>query len=284
MDLGALFDLEIISRVVDVALVSFIIYKALLFVRGTRAQPMLLGLVIILVIYLASKNTNLVVVNWLLSNLLGSAILLIVVLFQDDLRRALTKMGLISGFGLDTQVKESVRSVVGAVAEFSSRKIGALIVIQGEVGLDEYKENAVKVDAILSKQLLSAIFCKESPIHDGAVIIDRDRVEVAGAVLPLTFNSKLVQGLGTRHRAALGLSERTDAVVIVVSEETGGITLIRDGSVSKDINVGNLKTRLDILLNQEVRESVVEEMVDDEKLTKEDKSVPERGETATELR
>jgi len=159
-------------------------------------------------------------------------------------------MGLISGFGIDLEVKESVKGIVGAVSEFSSRKVGALIVIQGEIGLEEFKENAVKIDAILSKQLLSAIFCHESPIHDGAVIVDRDRIEVAGAVLPLTINAKLVEGLGTRHRAALGLSERTDALVIVVSEETGGITLFQEGVVNRDINVGNLKSKLDSLLHQ----------------------------------
>ena len=242
-----------VSLVLDVVLVSFIIYKILLLVRGTRAQPMLLGLGIVGFVYLASKDLSLVVLNWILSNFLGSAIILIVVLFQDDLRRALIKVGLIPGFGHDPRVENSIKEIVNAIFQLASKKTGALVAIQGDIGLEDYKEHAVKIDAIVSQQLIESIFNVGSPIHDGAVIINRDRIEAAGAVLPLTFNTQLVDGLGTRHRAALGLSERTDAILVVVSEETGTVSLIREGKITREITESNLLNALNRLTDRHYR-------------------------------
>lgn len=244
-----------ISGVLDVFLVFLLIYRTLLLVRGTRAEPMLLGLGIVVLVYIASRVLHLATLNWILGNFLGSVILVIVVLFQDDLRRALIKVGLVPGFGSDAPkaLELSIREVSRAVGELASRKIGALIVIRRDVGLEDYVEPAVKLDAVVSHQLLNSIFQTSSPLHDGAVIIESDRIAAAGAVLPLSFSPNVGSSFGTRHRAAIGLSERTDALVVVVSEETGGISLIREGRISRDLNektLFNALHRLTVLRQQ----------------------------------
>jgi len=242
MDIQSLLTAETLSRVVDIVLVSGIIYTTLILVRGTRAQPMLIGLAIVAVVYFLSRELNFVVLNWILSNFLGSVILLIVVLFQDDLRRALTKVGLFSGFSneYESRSERAVEQIVAAATTLAERRIGAILVIQQEIGLGDYTEHAVEIDGVVSKQLLISIFGHESPIHDGAVVVRKDRIIAAGAVLPLSFSAELPDDLGTRHRAAVGLSEKTDALVLVVSEETGQISLVRDGKITRDIGSSNL--------------------------------------------
>lgn len=241
MDLGIWLewiDWSKIAGLLDVLLVYLLIYRILLLVRGTRAEPMLLGLGIVVLVYIASRLLHLATLNWILGNFLGSVILVIVVLFQEDLRRALIKVGLIPGFGSNTPhaLEVSIREIAKAAGELSHRRVGGLIVLRRDVGLEEYIEPAVKLDAVVSHQLLVAVFQTASPLHDGAVIIEGDRISAAGAVLPLTFNPSISNAFGTRHRAAIGLSERTDALVVVVSEETGAISLIREGRISRDLN------------------------------------------------
>ncbi len=230
----------------DILLVYLLIYRTLLFVRGTRAGRMLLGLTIIAIFYFIAVKFELPSLTWILGNFLGSVILVIVVLFQDDLRRGLTKVGLIPGLGREDHEQGDlvIKAVAKASSELASRRIGALMVLQREVGLDEFTENAIILDSKVSHQLLISIFLPTSPIHDGAVIIANDRILAASAVLPLTFNTELSSSFGTRHRAALGLSERTDAVVVVVSEETGTISLIREGKVTRDLTESTLYTAL----------------------------------------
>ena len=242
MDLQSFLTADTFSRVVDILLVSGIIYTTLILVRGTRAQPMLVGLAIVALVYFVSRELNFVVLNWILSNFLGSVILLIVVLFQDDLRRALTKVGLFSGFSheFESRSERTVQQIVAAVSTLAEKRTGAILVIPQDVGLGDYTEHAVEIDGVVSKQLLISIFHQESPIHDGAVVVKKDRVIAAGAVLPLSFSAELPNDLGTRHRAAIGLSEKTDALVLVVSEETGQISLVRDGKITRDIGALNL--------------------------------------------
>lgn len=231
---------------VDVLLVSFLLYRILLLVRGTRGLVMLVGLVIIAIFYAISRELSLVTLNWILGNFLGSVILVIVVLFQDDLRRGLVKVGLMPGLGSSytEELEVSLREIARTAAELSSRRIGALIVIRRDVGLEDYIERAIKIDAIVSRELLVSIFAKSSPLHDGAVIVDGARLIAAGAVLPLTFNPSVSSAYGTRHRAALGLSEHTDAVVVVVSEETGAISLVREGRITTDFDERTLLSAL----------------------------------------
>jgi uncharacterized protein (TIGR00159 family) len=246
---------QYVSATLDVILVSILIYTVLLLVRGTRGQAMLLGLFIIGVFYVISRWFSLVTLNWILSNFLGSVILVIVVLFQEDLRRGLIKVGLIPGFGggLPSDIDLSIREVSRAVAELSQKKVGALIVVRRDVGLEDYLEHSLKLDALVSRELLISIFAKSSPLHDGAVIIEGNRILAAGAVLPLTFDPSVSGAYGTRHRAALGLSERTDAVVVVVSEQTGAVSLVREGRITTDFDERSLYNalhRLTLLRNR----------------------------------
>lgn len=246
---------QYVSATLDVILVSILIYTVLLLVRGTRGQAMLLGLFIIGVFYVISRWFSLVTLNWILSNFLGSVILVIVVLFQEDLRRGLIKVGLIPGFGggLPSDIDLSIREISRAVAELSQKKVGALIVVRRDVGLEDYLEHSLKLDALVSRELLISIFAKSSPLHDGAVIIEGNRILAAGAVLPLTFDPSVSGAYGTRHRAALGLSERTDAVVVVVSEQTGAVSLVREGRITTDFDERSLYNalhRLTLLRNR----------------------------------
>ena len=229
---------ELISRLLDVLLVAFLIYKLLIFVRGTRALPMIGGLTLLLILYWIASKLSLVSLKWILGNFLGSVILVIVVLFQDDLRRALTKVGLLPGFGGEgaEDHENTMRAVARAAAVLASKRMGAIIVIKREIGLDDYTEHAVAMDAVVSHQLLVSLFVPLSPLHDGAVVISGNRLSVAGAVLPLSFSPRVAANLGTRHRAAIGLSERTDALCVVVSEERGAISLVREGKIYQNLD------------------------------------------------
>jgi len=240
------FNGRLFSAVLDVILVSILIYTILLLVRGTRGQAMLLGLGIVGVFYVISRWFSLVSLSWILSNFLGSVILVIVVLFQDDLRRGLIKVGLIPGFGgsLPGDLDLSIREVSRAIHELSQKRTGALIVLRRDIGLEDYLEHAIKIDALVSRELLVSIFAKTSPLHDGAVIIEGNRLLAAGAVLPLTFDPSISGSYGTRHRAALGLSEHSDAVIVVVSEETGAVSLVREGRITTDFDERSLYNAL----------------------------------------
>ena len=237
---------SLLTGTVDVVLVYFLIYRLLLLVRGTRAERMLLGLGIVVLVYIASRAFHLSTLNWILGNFLGSVILVIVVLFQEDLRRALTRVGLIPGLGGDVPkaLELSIKEISHAAGQLASRRIGALIALARDVGLEDYTEHAVAIDAIISHQLLVSIFLPTSPLHDGAVVVEGDRIAAAGAVLPLSFSPSISNYYGTRHRAAIGLSERTDAVIVVVSEETGTISLIREGRITRDLNERTLYNAL----------------------------------------
>ena len=193
--------------------------------------------------------------NWILNNLLGSVILIVIVLFQDDLRRALIKVGLIGGFSGESlgQVESTLVEVSSAALSLAKKRKGALIVLQREIGLEEYTEHAISIEAHVSRQLLEAIFQSDSPLHDGAVIIDHGRILAAGSVLPLTFNPKIRKDLGTRHRAALGLSERSDAVVIVVSEERASVSAVYEGKIFFNLSEEGLVSVLKDLIVSEKR-------------------------------
>ena len=246
MDWHRWFEWSYVSGALDVLLVFLLIYRTLVLVRGTRGEPMLLGLGIVVLVYIASRILNLATLNWILGNFLGSVILVIVVLFQEELRRALIKVGLIPGFGSDAPKswEVSIKEISQAASELALRRIGGLIVIRREIGLEDYIEPAVKLDALVGHQLLISIFLPTSPLHDGAIIIEGDRIVAAGAVLPLTFSPSISKSYGTRHRAAIGLSERSDAMIVVISEETGTISLIREGRISKDLDEKSLYSAL----------------------------------------
>jgi diadenylate cyclase len=249
-----------LRNALDIAIVAFLIYRMLLLIRGTRAVPMLWGLTLIVLLYLVAVPLGLVTLAWFLSNFLSAIIVVVVVLFQEEIRRALTKVGLRPIFRRSTElVDRSIEEVTTVAARLSKDKVGALIVIQREIGLDEFVEDAVLLDARLSRKLLLSIFVRESPLHDGAVVIEGDRIKAAGCLLPLSFNPDLDPNLGTRHRAALGLSERSDAVIVVVSEQTGAISLAREGRLVRNLDAALLRDSLHRFLTSEVASRSPEE-------------------------
>ena len=234
----------------DVLIVAYLVYRGLLVVRGTRAAPMLFGLTLVVLLYFAARPMGLVTLSWILENFLSSLILVIVVIFQDEIRRGLTKVGLHPLYRRAEKkvLEQSIEDISLVCVRLSELKLGALIVIKREVGLDEFLEDAVMLDANLNRKLLFSIFVKESPLHDGAVLIESERIKAAGCVLPLSFNPDLDPNLGTRHRAALGLSERSDAVVIVVSEENASISLVHEGRMVRNLDGAMLRDALHRIL------------------------------------
>ena len=234
---------------VDIAIIAFVSYHVINLIRGTRAAQMLMGLMVVLATYLGSQYFELHTLNWVLDNFLASIILVIVVIFQNDIRRALTQVGAGRSLAGDRVAHgQALEEIVRAAVLLASKRIGALLVIERDVGLNEYIEVGTRLDARVSRELIHSIFLTSSPIHDGAVILQGGRITAAGCFLPLTTNPNVSKTLGTRHRAAIGLTEETDAVVIVVSEEEGKISLVREGKITRDLDAGTLRTTLQQIL------------------------------------
>lgn len=231
----------------DVLIVWFIIYRVLLIIRGTRAAQMLAGIAIIIFAYFAAKQLGLITLYWILNTFLSSIFLIIIIIFQRDIRRALTQVGQTTFAKSFENTAHSMEEVVKAARYMASRRTGALIILARETGLKDYIDSGHRVDAELSKELLISLFQTTSPLHDGAVIIRQGRILTAGCVLPLTKNPFINKKLGTRHRAAIGLSEESDAVIVVVSEETGRISLVQHGAITSDMDANSLKNRLEAI-------------------------------------
>ena len=234
----------------DILLLSVVIYWGLNLIRGTRAVPMLIGLGVVYGIYFLSNVFEVYTLNVLLKNLLGWSLVLVFIVFQDDIRRALTQVGTRPLFSPRERVAQgqAVEELIKALTYLASRRVGALVVLQNEVGLNQYIDVGTRLDAQVSKELVTSIFLPGAPIHDGALIIQRGRITAAGCFLPLTTNPNVSRTLGTRHRAAIGLTEETDALAIVVSEEDGMISLVREGKITRDVDAATLRTTLHRLL------------------------------------
>jgi diadenylate cyclase len=235
-----------IADIVDISIIAFISYQMINLVRGTRTAQMLIGFLIVLATYLASQYFELHTLNWLLSNFLASIILVIVIIFQPDIRRALTQVGAGRSFSAAERVAQGqvLEEIVRSAVLLASKRIGALIVFERDVNLSEYIEVGTRIESKVTRELMQAIFLATSPIHDGAVIIQQGRITAAGCFLPLTVNPNVSKTLGTRHRAAIGLTEETDAVVVVVSEEEGKVSLVREGRIIRDLDAGTLRNTL----------------------------------------
>ncbi|MDD2558646.1 MAG: diadenylate cyclase CdaA [Desulfuromonadaceae bacterium] len=236
----------------DVALVAFMIYRIILLIKGTRAVQMVVGLAVVLAVYVVSEIANLYTLQWLLDNFLTSIVLVIVVIFQNDIRRALMHVGRNPFFADVTYSEESkiIDELVTVTVSLASKKIGALMVIERETGLKNFLEIGVEIDAKVSSDLISAIFLPLSPLHDGALILQNGRLKQAGCFLPLSQNPDISKTLGTRHRAAIGLTELVDAVVVVVSEETGKISVAVGGRMTRGLDSTSLRRILVRLLDQ----------------------------------
>jgi uncharacterized protein (TIGR00159 family) len=229
----------------DVVVVAVGIYWLLLLIKGTRAIQILVGLGALIGLRVAADFLDLLTLAWLLDNFLGPAVLIVVILFQADIRRGLGRLG--RGFFprlSERQESQIVEEVVRAAQTLSARRVGALIVLERRTGLDDQVESGTPLDAAVSKDLLVSIFQPSSPLHDGAVLIQQGRVSHAGAILPLTLRADLPEGVGTRHRAAVGITEETDAAVIVVSEETGSISVVMGGEMIRGLDAPRLRVVL----------------------------------------
>ncbi len=233
--------------ILDIAIVSVLVYELLLFIKGTRAVQMALSGGFLIGLFFLSRWLQLETVNWVIRNLAGYVVFAIIVLFQADIRRALAHFGRAPFFRYFERAQsadETIEELVVAASTLASRRIGAIIVLERQIGLRNYIEGGIPLDAMVTYDLLASIFQPGSPLHDGAVIIQGDRVSAAACFLPLSVNPKVSRELGTRHRAALGLTEENDAVAIVVSEESGSISLAMGGDLERGISADDLKTRL----------------------------------------
>ncbi len=230
----------------DILIVAAIIYEVLVLLRGTRGAQMALGIIIIIVFYYLSRRWHLETVQWILTNLLPFFFLAIIIIFQSEIRRGLTSMGKNPFWRSLTPVKISdiYDEIVLTATTLSSQKIGALIVLERDVGLKNYVESGIALNAQLSFDLLTTIFNPHTPLHDGAVIVQREKIAAAACFLPLTLDPRLSKELGTRHRAAIGITEETDAVALVVSEETGSISVAEGGKIERDLDGEQLKLKL----------------------------------------
>ena len=236
---------------VDIAIVAVFFYQVLILIRGTRAMQMAVGAGLVTFLYFLSRWLELETVNWVIRNLATYVVFAIIVLFQSDIRRALAHFGrapFLRYFGRVAGAEDTVEELVTAVGNLAAHKIGAIIVIERQIGLRNYIEGGIPLDAMVTYDLLACIFQPGSPLHDGAAIIQGDRVAAAACFLPLSVNPRVSRELGTRHRAALGLTEENDAVAIVVSEETGSISLVLGGDIQRGISADAMKTELRSLI------------------------------------
>lgn len=234
------------NDVVDILLVSFLFYKLFQLVRGGRAFQMVVGTLLLVLLFFASRWADLTAVNWLLRNTLAYIGFAIIVLYQQELRRGLANLGRAPLFRFlnPTSSKGTLDEVAFSLLTLAERRVGAILVLERDIGLRSYVEAGVMLDAVVTYDLLLSIFNPKSPLHDGAVVIQGDRAAAAACFLPISINPQLGKELGTRHRAAIGISEDTDAIAIVVSEETGLVSFMEDGAVISGLDAKQLRSKL----------------------------------------
>jgi diadenylate cyclase len=240
----------------DIAIVSFLVYELLLLIRGTRAVQMALSGGFLIGLFFVSRWLELETVNWVIRNLAGYVVFAVIVLFQSDIRRALAHFGrapFFRYFERPQSTDETIEELVVTATNLAARRTGAIIVIERQIGLRNYIEGGIPLDAMVTYDLMASIFQPGSPLHDGAAIIQGDRVAAAACFLPLSVNPRLSRELGTRHRAALGLTEENDAVAIVISEESGSISLVLDGKLERGVSPEALRTELRVLVGRRRR-------------------------------
>lgn len=235
--------------ILDIVIVAFLLYQIFIWLKGTAGMQLLKGLLIIFAVYIVAQQLGLRTLNWLLDRFVTVILIIIIIVFQPELRRALERLGrgkLLSRVGLSFASKNSaiVRQIIDAVEKCSEEKIGGLIVIEATTGLNEYLESGVMIDAQVTEELLISVLTKGTPLHDGAIIIQGDRLVAAGCLLPLSESKLIDRRLGTRHRAAVGMSEHSDAFIIAVSETTGTISVAQNGYLNRFLTKEQLEERL----------------------------------------
>jgi len=249
MEFSAFLDMIVISwrEALDIAIVTFLFYRGLLLIKGTRAVSVMHGFLLILIVYYLSGEFGLVTLHWLLTNFLGSIFLVIIILFQADIRKALSRMGTGSLWRWtkpNDPLENVLHEVTLAVSKMAAAKTGALIVFERNVLLGDVVQRGVDLSAVVTKELLLTIFHPDTPLHDGAVVIRNQRLAAAGCILPLASGVKLDSAYGTRHRAALGITEESDGLALVVSEERGLVSVAEGGELSLPLDEVGLLERL----------------------------------------
>jgi diadenylate cyclase len=242
-----------LTQIIDILLVTYVIYKLIMIIRGTKAVQLLKGISVIIVVWFLSSSFDLRTMSWLMDKVITYGLLAIIIIFQPELRRALEQLGrgrFFSRTGIpeEEETEKTIAAIVKSTNYMSKRRIGAIISIERETGLSEYVETGIPIQAHLTSELLTNIFVPNTPLHDGAVIIKQSQVFAAGCYLPLTESPFVSKELGTRHRAALGISEVTDAITVIVSEETGTISLTKNGEIYRNLDEESLRN----LLNAEL--------------------------------
>ncbi len=251
-----------IWSLLDVLLLAFIIYQLLLLMSGTRAGQMLFGIGLLGLLFIVSVIFPLNAVHWMMNKFYSSFIFIMIILFHDDIRHVLSRLGkrpFVPG-GEYGSSAAAIDELSRAAKSLSERRIGALLVIEQNINLDRYVEVGIEADAAIKKEILVSFFQTSSPIHDGAVVIRGGRIAAAGVFLPLSKDEGLDPNLGTRHRAAIGMSQETDAVIVVISEEHGGITIVKDGVLSRRLDGKGLRAELqEILLTEKEYQVALQE-------------------------
>jgi len=235
----------------DILIVSVVVYELLKLIRGTRAVQMAIGIAVIVALFYISLGLQLETLNWLIRNVVGYVVFAAIVLLQADIRRALMHLGrapVFRRFERADSDDDTIEELVVAASTLASRRTGAIVVVERRIGLRNFIESGIPIEAKLTYDLLVAIFQPTSPLHDGAVIVQGDRIAAAACFLPLTVNPRLSRDLGSRHRAALGVTEESDSIAVVVSEETGGISLVIDGAIERNLDADRLRARLKSLV------------------------------------
>jgi diadenylate cyclase len=243
---------------VDILVVAFLIYELIMIVRGTRAAHILAGILVLIVIYNLSLWLRLSLLHSILSYAMPYMAVAVIVLFQSEIRRTLARIGRTRLFGRSFRRRETIEEILLALNKLSNERTGALIVMERDIGLRTFIESGVRLDAHISRDLLLCIFRKEAALHDGAVIVQKDRVSAAACFLPLSMNPALSSKLGTRHRAAIGITEETDCLAIIVSEETGQVSMAARGELEPDVSIDRVRERLTIATSGRHRERTIE--------------------------
>jgi diadenylate cyclase len=237
-------------EIIDVAVVGFLLYQLLRLLRGTQGIQILVGLILLAVVGVVSTALNLILLSWLFRNASFFIIIAVIVMFQPELRRAFDQLGRIGNLGRPLsrfstrQYNQAISEAIRATEKLSLKHTGALIAFERDVGLEDYAATGVRINGEISAEMLQSIFYPHSPLHDGAVIVRGNRIIAAGCLLPLPDEGVVRERLGTRHRAALGLSLASDALVLVVSEETGNISVIEEGKISRNLDADSLRRRI----------------------------------------
>ncbi|MBU0634288.1 MAG: diadenylate cyclase CdaA [Candidatus Omnitrophica bacterium] len=250
---------ELIKIIIEISIIWFLMYRFLIFIQGTRVVPLLRGIIVLIVLLSLTHILNLDVVNWILTKLFAISVIGFLVIFQPEIRRGLSKIGQTYFFDLFSTLPEegAVNNISQSLVSLAQKRIGALVAFERNVGLKTYVETGVWLDAAISSEMISTIFTPLGPLHDGGVIISAGRIVAAGCIFPLSNNPSIDRELGTRHRAAVGLSEETDTIVVVVSEETGKIAIAEGGKLITDFEGKDFNFVLKNILQQPEKKKAI---------------------------